>query len=222
MVFATPLAATRPSRAPCASKWLRASVSGRPMSWRSVADHRGGEAGGRVEPGADRGAAERQLADAGSDRVATARCRSRTGAAYPPNSWPSVTGVASIRCVRPLLTTSANSAAFASSDVGEVVERGQQIDSTTAAAAARWIADGNTSLDDWDALTWSFGWTGRPELRGWPASRSPRWRSCSTRCPSRSGRRRSGTGRPSSPRATSRGGAAIASAMSGRARRARR
>ena len=33
--------------------------------------------------------------------------------------------------------------------------------------------------------------------RGW---RSPRWRSCSTRCPSRSGRRRSGTGRRVRPR----------------------
>ena len=28
--------------------------------------------------------------------------------------------------------------------------------------AARWIADGNTSLDDWDAFTSSFGCTGRP------------------------------------------------------------
>ena len=25
-----------------------------------------------------------------------------------------------------------------------------------------WMADGNTSLLDCDALTWSFGWTGRP------------------------------------------------------------
>ena len=37
----------------------------------------------------------------------------RTWAAYPPNSWPRVTGVASIRWVRPLLTTSANSSALA-------------------------------------------------------------------------------------------------------------
>src|SRR5919108_603541 len=28
--------------------------------------------------------------------------------------------------------------------------------------AARWIADGNTSLDDCEALTWSLGWTGAP------------------------------------------------------------
>ena len=35
----------------------------------------------------------------------------------------------------------------------------------TASVAARWIDDGNTSLDDWDALTWSFGCTGRPLAR---------------------------------------------------------
>ncbi len=27
-------------------------------------------------------------------------------------------------------------------------------------ATATWIAVGNTSLDDWPMLTWSFGWTG--------------------------------------------------------------
>ncbi len=36
----------------------------------------------------------------------------------------------------------------------------------TAAVAATWIEEGKTSLEDWLALTWSFGWTGRP-------SRSP-------------------------------------------------
>ena len=33
---------------------------------------------------------------------------------------------------------------------------------TRARAAATWIADGNVSLLDCEALTWSFGWTGRP------------------------------------------------------------
>ncbi len=28
--------------------------------------------------------------------------------------------------------------------------------------AARRSADGKTSLEDWEALTWSFGWTGLP------------------------------------------------------------
>ena len=31
--------------------------------------------------------------------------------------------------------------------------------------AAMWIAEGNTSLDDWEAFTWSFGCTGRPSRR---------------------------------------------------------
>jgi thiamine biosynthesis lipoprotein len=38
-------------------------------------------------------------------------------AAYPPNSCPNRTGVASMRCVRPLLTTSSNSDALARSEV---------------------------------------------------------------------------------------------------------
>ena len=33
-----------------------------------------------------------------------------------------------------------------------------------------WTADGNTSLDDCEALTWSFGCTGRPSR--WLASRA--------------------------------------------------
>ena len=42
-------------------------------------------------------------------------------------------------------------------------------------------------------LTWSLGWTGffgpsRRRGSRWPGSRSPRWRSCWSRCPSRSGR----------------------------------
>lgn len=32
----------------------------------------------------------------------------------------------------------------------------------TAAVAAMWIDDGKTSFEDWDAFTWSFGWTSRP------------------------------------------------------------
>jgi hypothetical protein len=30
------------------------------------------------------------------------------------------------------------------------------------AVAATWIEVGKTSLDDWLAFTWSFGWTSRP------------------------------------------------------------
>ena len=65
MVRVTPLAATRPSRAPAASKWLGASVSGSRMSLARWSMTAAGEAGRRVQAGADRGAAERQLADVG-------------------------------------------------------------------------------------------------------------------------------------------------------------
>ncbi len=44
--------------------------------------------------------------------------------AYPPNSWPSVTGVASIRCVRPALTTSSNSIDFSRSAVARCRREG--------------------------------------------------------------------------------------------------
>ena len=87
-----------------------------------------------------------------------------TAAAYPPNSCPSVTGTASIRWVRPLLTTSANSAALASSASARWSRRCGSA-RRGCSAAAIWTAEGNTSLDDWDALTWSFGCTGRPSLR---------------------------------------------------------
>ena len=65
--------------------------------------------------------------------------------------------------------------------------------SATPSAAARCTADGNTSFDDCDAFTWSFGCTGVAERVGRQVARSPRSRSCSTTCPSRSGTRRSGS-----------------------------
>src|SRR5581483_341915 len=34
----------------------------------------------------------------------------------------------------------------------------------TPLVAARWMADGNTSLEDWLALTWSLGWTFLPSF----------------------------------------------------------
>ncbi len=36
--------------------------------------------------------------------------------------------------------------------------------------AAIRIADGITSLLDWQRFTWSFGWTGELPPRGWPSS----------------------------------------------------
>ena len=89
---------------------------------------------------------------------------SRTCAAYPPNSWPSVTGVASIRWVRPDLTTLANSSALASNASARWSSAGMR-SRVIASVAATWIEVGNVSLLDWLALTWSLGWTSRPSAR---------------------------------------------------------
>ncbi len=82
-------------------------------------------------------------------------------AAYPPSSWPSITGVASIRCVRPDFTRSRNSSAFATRLSWSTASAGWR-SSTTASVAATWIAVGKVSLLDWLALTWSLGWTSVP------------------------------------------------------------
>src|SRR5262249_47034152 len=84
--------------------------------------------------------------------------------AYPWNSWPSVTGVASMRWVRPALTTLPNWAALLSNVDSSCSSAGMR-SVQTASVAARWIEDGNTSFDDWEALTWSFEWTDRPSSR---------------------------------------------------------
>ena len=81
-------------------------------------------------------------------------------AAYPPSSWPRVTGVASIRCVRPDFTASANSALLVSSDACRVAMPSSR--SRVPSTAATWIADGKVSLEDWAAFTWSLGCTSTP------------------------------------------------------------
>lgn len=84
--------------------------------------------------------------------------------AYPANSWPSITGVASMRWVRPDFTTSANSLALASRDAARVSRPGMRT-VVAASSAATWIEEGKTSLLDWEALTWSLGCTWRPRAR---------------------------------------------------------
>lgn len=121
--------------------------------------------------------------------------------------------MASIRCVRPDFTTSENSADFRSSEAARCSSAGIR-SAVTAAVAAMWIDDGNTSFDDWDALTWSLGWTSRPSRS--PASVAttslvfmlddvpePVWKTSTGKCSSQ---------RPS---ATSAAASWIASAMSG-------
>ena len=79
--------------------------------------------------------------------------------AYPENSCASVSGTASIRCVRPIFTTPLNSRTFASSASCRCRSAGTRW-CTTSSAVEIDIAAGKTSLEDCDMLTWSLGWTG--------------------------------------------------------------
>ena len=60
-------------------------------------------------PGADRGPADRQFRKTGQASTRSARCPAATWNAQPLISWLSLTGIASMRCVRPVLTMSWNS-----------------------------------------------------------------------------------------------------------------
>src|ERR671922_1428456 len=67
-------------------------------------------------------------------------------------------GVASWRCVRPVLMTGQNSLLFASSARWRRRRAGIS-SSWTATADATWIDVGMTSFEDWQRFTWSLGWT---------------------------------------------------------------
>jgi len=79
--------------------------------------------------------------------------------AYPENSCPSVKGVASCKCVRPILMIFAKSFDFLSNALCKVCKLGMRC-LVNARTAAICMIVGKESLDDWDMLTWSFGWTG--------------------------------------------------------------
>ena len=80
-------------------------------------------------------------------------------AAQPPNSWPRVSGVASMRCVRPILTTSRKTSPRDSRLARSLATEGSSF-AVISCAAATCIAVGITSFDDCDRFTWSFGWIG--------------------------------------------------------------
>ena len=99
----------------------------------------------------------------GSSPSASMSARERASApasmpAHASASWPSVTGVASIRWVRPAFTTWAKrvdmsrKAPISSSTAGWT-------SSTSSSDRAMRIAVGTVSLDDCEALTWSLGCT---------------------------------------------------------------
>ena len=84
-------------------------------------------------------------------------------AAQPPSSWPNVTGIASIRCVRPVLATFLSSRARCSSVFFRCASAGSSF-SLVVSAALTWIAVGITSFDDCPLLTSSFGCTFAPAI----------------------------------------------------------
>ena len=194
MVRSAPDSSTSPSRERCASKWSRASVSGRPVSSRSSAMTRCGKPAGRVDAGADGGAAQRDLGRAGERRLAAARCRTGPRPRTRRTPGPSVTGVASMRCVRPDFTTVGPLDGLRLERLGQVLERRDQVadDAGGRGHVHRRREHVVRRLRRVDVVVRVHV---AARARASPASRAPRWCSCSSWCPSRSGRRRSGSRR---------------------------
>src|SRR5690242_16115507 len=66
-----------------------------------------------------------------------------------------------MRCVRPDLTMSLNASALSAKAFSSRSSAGSS-EFVASSSAARCTALGNTSLDDWPMLTWSFGWAPSP------------------------------------------------------------
>ena len=168
---AAPESSTSASRAPWASKWLRASVNGRPVASASSAITRGGEARRGVDAGADRGAAERQLARPGAASPRAARCRSaRGGVAAELLAEHHRGGVHQVRAAGlHHVGELARPWPPARSRGGRARAPGRRRSPTV---AATWIDVGKVSLLDWLALTWSLGCTSTPARAASEASTS--------------------------------------------------
>ena len=126
------------------------------MRCREPRDHLAGEALRRVDARCRPRCRRAGARTAAAASRAGARCRLRPATRSRRTPDPSVTGVASMRCVRPAFTTCANSRCFLRNAFASFSAAGIS-SSATASAAARCTADGNTSFDDCDAFTWSFG-----------------------------------------------------------------
>ena len=150
---------------------------------------------GAVDARAHRRAAEGQLGQPRQRRTPAARCPSSPGRV--PAELLAQGDRRRVHQVRAAaFTTPSNSSRFASERVARCVERGEEV-------VDHAIGRGQVDRRREDVVARLAGvhvvvGVDRPpqslRRRG---SRSPRWRSCSTRCRSRSGTRRSGTGRPS-------------------------
>ena len=119
-----------------------------------------GEAGRGVDAGADRGAAEGQLADAGQDRLEPLDAVAHGGGvaaellAEHHRGRVHQVGAARLHHVGELL-------GLALEARGQVLEGGHQVVGDRDRRGT-WIAVGKVSLLDWLALTWSLGCTSTP------------------------------------------------------------
>jgi hypothetical protein len=146
-----PDAATMASWAAIAAKRLGAAVNARPHSAASSAITPSAKPGGALSP------VPTAVAPIASSRLrgrvaATAPAHAVSCAAQPDASCPAVTGVASIRWVRPIFTTPAHAAALASSAAASA-RRAGTTRSSRAIVTATLIAVGNASFDEWPRLT---------------------------------------------------------------------
>ena len=95
-------------------------------------------------------------------------CAEDSCADHAPNSWAKLSGIASIRWVRPVLTDLPSPLARLSIALRRCARAGSSARRASTTAITR-IAVGTTSLLLCPRLTWSFGWIGSP------ASRAARW-----------------------------------------------
>jgi hypothetical protein len=156
-VLSAPLAKTSSSCAASAANLFGRETNGSPVSSAILRRRALGELRVRVQPGADRRAAERQLPQPRQRCLDRARCRGRAGRRtrelLPERQRH---GVLQVRAAD--LDDVANSFAFAPARrAGAHAGISRCLDLL---AAAMCMAVGNVSFDDCDMFTSSFGWTG--------------------------------------------------------------
>ena len=173
MVLSSPDASTTQSRVAWASKWFRASLKSILRRFESRSATAAPKSGWvlipvpTAVPPIGRFSASRTIAR--PHRMID----SSTWAAKPENSWPTRMGVASCRCVRPVLTISSHRAAFRERPLWSFSSAGTSC-VRIATAPATCMAVGKVSLLLCPWLTWSLGCTGSRLPSGFPAARQAR------------------------------------------------
>ena len=132
------------------ARWAR---SASPVSRRQLGAEALPELRMRIDAGADRGAALRQRAAAAARTACRRAMPFSICVRQPDSSCDSVTGIASIRCVRPVLTMSATSCSLALQRLAQMLERRQQLLAAAAAPRSRGSPWESTSLLLWPMLT---------------------------------------------------------------------